>query len=125
MTPHGHHSASRLDLSPTTQPPSAAMPSVTPSSEVNAVGQPVPAQQVVSPAASVLAEVAQRLDSEHATPAVTSDRTEARAEGAVPGSSGAASEADLVTPPGVFQPGQVWLNNVFSPEIPERPRYGA
>ena len=36
----------------------------------------------------------------------------------------AVSQADVVTPPGGFQPQQVWENNIFSPEIPaDRPRY--
>lgn len=38
----------------------------------------------------------------------------------------AVSQADVVTPPGGFQPQQVWENNIFSPEIPaDRPRYAA
>ena len=121
MTPHGHHSASRLDPPPAQPTPSAAVPVVTSSSEVNAIGQPLLAQQ--STAATVVTEAAQRLEAEHATPAGTArSRAGAGQDGAVPGLSGAVSEADLVTPPGGFQPGQVWLNNVFSPEMPERPR---
>ena len=116
MTPHGHHSASRLDPPPTH--PATVIPAVTPSSEVNAIGQPLQAQQ--TPAAAVVIEAAQRLQGQQATPAVTGAGPRARA---VPGLSEGVSEAELVTPPGGFQPGQVWLNNVFSPEMPERPRW--
>ena len=117
MTPHGHHSASRLDL-PSTQH-SSAVPTVTPSTEVNAVGQPVIAQDAT--AVAVVHDVAQRLAAAQATPAVADG---AAVQGVAPGSGGGASDADIVTPPGGFQTGQVWENNVFSPEMPaERPRY--
>ena len=118
MTPHGHHSASRLDPPPTQ--PAPVVPAVTPSSEVNAIGQPLQAQQTT--AAAVVTEAAQRLQVQQATPAVTAASAGPRGR-AAPGSSGGVSEAELVTPPGGFQPGQVWLNNVFSPEMPERPRW--
>ena len=117
MTPHGQHSASRLDPPPTH--PAPVVPAVTPSSEVNAIGQPLQAQQTTS--AAVVTEAAQRLQVQQATPAVTTAGAEPRGR-AAPGSSGGVSEAELVTPPGGFQHGQVWLNNVFSPEMPERPR---
>ena len=120
MTPHGHHSASRLDPQPTQQP--SALPAVTPSSEVNAIGQPLQAQQ--TPAAAVVIEAAQRLQAQQATPAVRGANAGPRAK-AAPGSSGGVSEAEMVTPPGGFQPGQVWVNNIFSPEMPERPRWVA
>ncbi|KAL0055371.1 hypothetical protein WJX82_011399 [Trebouxia sp. C0006] len=116
MTPHGHHSASRLDP-PSTQH-SSAVPTVTPSTEVNAVGQPVVAQDAT--AVAVVHDVAQRLAAAQATPAVADG---AAVQGVAPGSGGGASDADIVTPPGGFQTGQVWENNVFSPEMPaERPR---
>ncbi|DBA97191.1 TPA: hypothetical protein ACH3X1_014950 [Trebouxia sp. C0004] len=114
MTPHGHHSASRLDL-PSTQ--HSAVPTVTPSSEVNAVGQPVTAQDAT--AVAVVHDVAQRLAAAQTTPAVADGAAVQRGHP----SGGAASDADIVTPPGGFQTGQVWENNVFSPEMPaERPR---
>ena len=104
MTPHGHHSASRLDP---------------PSTEVNAVGQPVIAQDAT--AVAVVHDVAQRLATAQATPAAADG---AAVQGSAPESGGGASDADIVTPPGGFQTGQVWENNVFSPEMPaERPRY--
>lgn len=117
-TPHGHHSASRLDPHPIH--PAPVVPAVTPSTEVNAIGQPLLAQPTT--AAAVVTEAAQRLQVQHATPAVTAVGARPRGKAAAPGSSGGVSEAELVTPPGGFQPGQVWLNNVFSPEMPERPR---
>ena len=123
MTPHGHHSASRLDLPSTQQTP--AMPTVTPATEVNALGQPLAAQQVTAVAVAVITDASQRLAAEQATPAASSSGSVQRpaAESAAPRSADAASDADSVTPPGGFQTGQVWVNNVFSPEIPaERPR---
>lgn len=117
MTPHGHHPASRLAPQPDQPPP--ALPAVTASAEVNAIGQPLPAQQTI--AAAVVIEAAQRLEAQQATPAVGPASAGQRAKAGA-GSSGAVAEAELVTPPGGFQPGQVWLNNVFSPEMPERPR---
>ena len=117
MTPHGHHPASRLAPPPAQPPP--ALPVVTPSTEVNAIGQPLPAQPTT--AAAVVTEAAQRLEAQQATPAVAASSAGLRAKAGA-GSSGAVAEAELVTPPGGFQPGQVWLNNVFSPELQERPR---
>ena len=116
MTPHGHHSASRLDP-PSTQ--HSSVPTVNPSTEVNAVGQPVIAQKAI--VVAVVHDAAQRLAAAQATPAVADG---AAAQGVASGSGGGASDAEIVTPPGGFQTGQVWENNVFSPEMPaERPRY--
>lgn len=117
MTPHGHHPVSRLSPPPAQPPP--ALSAVTPSTEVNAIGQPLQTQQTA--AADVVTEAAQRLESQHATPAVAAAGAGQKAK-AASASSGGVAEAELVTPPGGFQPGQVWLNNVFSPEMPERPR---
>ena len=76
--------------------------------------------------AELVSNAAQRLAAAQATPAAAG-RASAPSEAAergTSGSAGASSDADLVTPPGGFQAGQVWLNNVFSPEMPpERPRY--
>ena len=120
MTPHGQHSASRQEA-PSTHT-ATMVPVVTPSSEVNAMGQPLLAQPTT--AAAVVTEAAQRLQVQQATPAVNGAGARPRPRGrAAPGPSGSVSEAELVTPPGGFQPGQVWLNNVFSPEVPERPRW--
>ena len=73
----------------------------------------------------LVSSAAQRLAAAQATPAAAG-RNSAQPEAAgrgTSGSAGASSDADLVTPPGGFQAGQVWLNNVFSPEMPpERPR---
>ncbi len=102
------------------------MPAVTPSSEVNAVGQPLPLPAQLATAVSVVSDVAQRLAAEQATPAagVSGSHQQVKSERTMPGSAGVGSEADIVTPPGGFQPGQVWLNNIFSPEMPaERPRW--
>lgn len=44
-------------------------------------------------------------------------------QSAAPRSVGAVAHADVITPPGGYQPQQVWENNIFSPEIPtDRPR---
>ena len=76
-----------------------------------------------------LPSAAQVLDAAH-LPAVT-PATEVNALGqplsleqsAAPRSVGAISHADVITPPGGYQPQQVWENNIFSPEIPtDRPR---
>lgn len=114
---------------PDTQP-TAALPTVGPASEVNAVGQPLHAQQAA--AMDIVAHAAQRLAAVQATPVAAAsapagarneDEQAGTLQRATPASGGAGGDADLVTPPGGFQAGQVWLNNVFSPEMPaERPR---
>lgn len=44
-------------------------------------------------------------------------------QSAAPQAAAVGSHTDVVTPPGGYQPQQVWENNIFSPEIPaERPR---
>lgn len=117
MTPHGHHSASRVDPTATHQP--SPTPHVTPSTEVNAVGQPVPVQHVS--AVAVVHDVVQRLAAAQATPAAAG--ASAAAQQVMPRAASGVSDADIVTPPGGFPAGQVWENNVFSPEMPaERPR---
>lgn len=45
-------------------------------------------------------------------------------QSAVPTSAGAVLHVEVITPPGGYQPQQVWENNIFSPEIlSERPRW--
>ena len=127
MTPHGHRPASRTD--PHDTEASARVANVGPSTEVNALGQPVQAPQAT--AAELVANAAERLTAAQMTPAATGSIDAGRnpeqtgtSQRVTPGSTGA--DADLVTPPGGFQAGQVWLNNVFSPEMPaERPRWVA
>ena len=117
MTPHGHHSASRVDPTATQQP--SPTPCVTPSTEVNAVGQPVPVQR--ASAVAVVHDVVQRLAAAQATPAAAG--ASAVVQQVMPRAASGMSDADIVTPPGGFPAGQVWENNVFSPEMPaERPR---